>query len=145
MCSLTVCTVSADGTIITVSTLWITLRKSLYILKKSYDIKCNVLTVCTVYRFDQSKTGISIRSVMFYCLSTCVVVRTVRFVSNKWHILYAYNYRFRTAQQTNSCVRCAVSCFIVSCSVFVLFGNRSGNRQIVKVLIILLFCIALVT
>ena len=42
--SLTVCTVSADGTIITVSYLWTTLMKSLhnfrslYILRNSYDV-----------------------------------------------------------------------------------------------------------
>ena len=101
--------------------------------------------MCAIFRFEQSKTGISIRSAMLYCLSTCVVVRTVRFVTNKWHILYAYNYRFCTVQLTISCVRCAVSCFIVRCSVFVLFGYVSGNRQILKVLIIIQFCIALVT
>ena len=145
MYSLTVCTVSADGTIITVSNLWITLRKSLYILKKSYDAKCNFLTVCTAFRFEQSKTCISIRSVMFYCLSTCVVARTVRFVTNKWHILYSYNYLFLYCSTNNFLCEVCVSCFIDSCSVFVLFGHRSGNRQIVKVLIILKFCIALVT
>ena len=49
-----------------------------------------------------------------------------------------------TVQITICCVMCAVTCFIVSCSVFVLFGNRSGNRKILKVLIILQFCVALV-
>ena len=109
MYSLTVCSVSADGTIITVSNLWITLRKSLYILKKSYDVKCNVFTVCTVFRFEQSKTCISIRSVIFNCLSTCVVVRTVRFVTNKWHMLYAYNYRFLYCSTNNFlCEACGI-------------------------------------
>ena len=54
--SLTVCSVSADGTIITVSNLWTTLIislynfRSLYILRKSYDVKCKVIRVCTVFR-----------------------------------------------------------------------------------------------
>ena len=105
--SLAVCSVRADGTIITVSNLWTTLIislynfRSLYILRKSYDVKCNVLRVCTVFRFEQSKTCISLRSVMFCCLSTCVVVRTVRFVTNKLHILYAYNYRFLYCSTNN--------------------------------------------
>ena len=105
--SLAVCSVRADGTIITVSNLWTTLIislynfRSLYILRKSYDVKCNVLRVCTVFRFEQSKTCISLRSVMFCCLSTCVVVRTVRFVTNKWHILYAYNYSFLYCSTNN--------------------------------------------
>ena len=132
MCSLTVYTVSADGTIITVSNLWITLRKSLYILKKSYDAKCNVLTVCTVFWFAQSKTCISIRYVMFYCLSTCVVVRTVRFVTNKWHILYAYNYRFMYCSTNNflcevcgNVFYCQLFCF---CSIW-LWKWQSANFE----------------
>ena len=99
--------------------------------------------MCTVFRFEQSKTCISLRSVMFYSLSKCVVVRTVRFVTNKWHILYTYNYLFCTVQLTISCVRCAVTYFIVSCSVFVLFGYVCGNRKMLKVLIIFNFVLLL--
>ena len=123
-----VCSVRADGTIITVSNLWTTLIislynfRSLYILRKGYDVKCNVLRVCTVFRFEQSKTCISLRSVMFCCLSTCVVVRTVRFVTNKLHILYAYNYSFLYCSTNNflcyacgNVIHCQLFCF---CSIW---------------------------
>ena len=90
--------------------------RSLYILRNSFDVKCNVLRVNTVFRFEQSKTCISLRSVMFYCLSTCVVVRTVRFVTNKRHILYAYNHRFLYCSTNN--FLCEVCGNVFYCQLF---------------------------